>query len=65
MAAIRVVKQTGFPKGFIGKQLVSRCVKNYLFYIISERMDGCNRFGKQFTLDDRWMAQSAPLRKNE
>ena len=28
-------------------------------------MDGCNRFRKKVTLDDRWMGQSAPLRKNE
>ena len=28
-------------------------------------MDGCNRFGKKITLDDRWMAQAVPLGKNE
>ena len=44
---------------------VLAAVKNYLFYITPERMDGCNRFGKKVTLDDRWMAQAAPLRKNE
>ena len=25
-------------------------------------MDGCNPSGKKITIDDRWMAQAAPLR---
>ena len=36
-----------------------------MFYITPDRKDGCNRFGKKVTLDDTWMSQAAPLRKNE